>query len=189
MNLPNKLTFLRILLIPVFLALVLPVGNNSLLVPVSPETGRIIAAFVFVAAALTDMFDGANARKKGCVTVLGKFLDPIADKLLVVSALIAFIQLGEVSALAVIIIITREFIVQGIRILAAKDAVVIPAGFLGKVKTFTQMVAIVLILIKNYPFSLFTSLSIGQYLLWVSVILTVISGYQYVKENITRIKE
>jgi len=176
-------------MIPVFLLFILPVGNNVLLVPVSPETGRFIAAFVFVAAALTDLLDGIIARKKGCITVLGKFLDPIADKLLVVSALIALIQLDEVSAWAVIIIISREFIVQGIRILAAKNEVVIPAGFLGKAKTFTQMVAIVLILIKNHPFSLVISLPIGQYLLWISVILTVISGYQYVKENITKIKE
>jgi CDP-diacylglycerol--glycerol-3-phosphate 3-phosphatidyltransferase len=189
MNLPNKLTFLRILLIPVFLLLILPVGNNIILFPTSPGTCRFIAAFVFFIAALTDMLDGAIARKKGCVTVLGKFLDPIADKLLVISALIALIQLGDVSAWAVIIIITREFIVQGIRILAAKDAVVIPAGFLGKVKTFTQMAAIILILINNHPFSLITSLPIGQYLLWISVILTVISGYEYVIKNIDHIKK
>ncbi|MDI9483634.1 MAG: CDP-diacylglycerol--glycerol-3-phosphate 3-phosphatidyltransferase [Bacillota bacterium] len=188
MNLPNKLTFLRILLIPVFLLLILPVGNNITLISVSPKTDRFVAAFVFLVAALTDMLDGAIARKKGCVTVLGKFLDPIADKLLVISALIALVQLGEISSWAVIIIITREFIVQGIRILAARDAVVIPAGFLGKVKTFTQMVAIILILIKNHPFSLITSFPVGQCLLWVSVILTVISGYEYVSKNISRIK-
>jgi CDP-diacylglycerol--glycerol-3-phosphate 3-phosphatidyltransferase len=189
MNLPNKLTFLRILLIPVFLLLILPVGNNITLISISPITDRFVAAFVFLVAALTDMLDGAIARKKGCVTVLGKFLDPIADKLLVISALIALVQLGEISSWAVIIIITREFIVQGIRILAARDAVVIPAGFLGKVKTFTQMVAIILILIKNHPFSLITSFPVGQCLLWVSVILTVISGYEYVSKNISRIKE
>lgn len=188
MNLPNKLTLLRILLIPVFLLIILPVGNITL-VSIDPETGRFIATFVFLAAALTDLLDGAIARKNGCVTVFGKFLDPIADKLLVVSALVALVQLDEVSAWAVIIIITREFIVQGIRILAAKDAVVIPAGFLGKAKTFTQMVAIILILLDNHPFSLITSLPIGQYLLWISVILTVISGYEYVIKNIEHIKK
>lgn len=187
MNLPNKLTVLRILMIPLFLLLILPVGNG-LIFPISLQTGRILACLVFVLAALTDLLDGAIARKQNCVTTFGKFLDPIADKLLVASALMALVQLGEVSAWAVVIIIAREFIVQGVRIIAANDAVVIAASVWGKVKTFSQMTAIVLLLLFNYPFSLFTSIPVGQVLLWISVILTVYSGYDYLRANWDRLK-
>lgn len=188
MNLPNKLTILRILMIPVFLILLLPVKPGVLLLPIPLETGRILSAVVFVLASLTDLLDGAIARERDCVTNFGKFLDPIADKLLVASALMALIQLGEVSAWAAVIIIAREFIVQGIRIIAANDAVVISASILGKIKTFSQMTAIVLILIHNYPFSLFTSIPVGQYLLWVSVAFTIYSGYDYLRLNWGRLK-
>ena len=187
MNLPNKLTVLRILMIPAFLLLILPVGK-ALLLPIPPQTGRILAALVFVLAAFTDLLDGAIARKQNCVTSLGKFLDPIADKLLVVSALMALVQLGEISAWPVIIIIAREFIVQGVRILAASEAVVIAASIWGKIKTFTQMIAIVLLILKDYPFSLLTSFPVGQLLLWASVVLTVTSGYDYLKANRDRLK-
>ena len=187
MNLPNKLTVLRILMIPLFLILLLPIGEG-LLLPVSVQTGRILAAVVFVLASLTDLLDGAIARKRNCVTTFGKFLDPIADKLLVASALMALVQLGEVSAWAVVIIIAREFTVQGIRIIAANEAVVISASIWGKVKTFSQMTAILLILIQNFPFSLFTSFPIGQVLLWISVVLTITSGYDYLKANWDRLK-
>ena len=144
-----------------------------MLLPLSIETGRMLSAVVFVLAALTDLLDGAIARKRNCVTIFGKFLDPIADKLLVTAALLALIQLGEISSWAAVIIIAREFIVQGIRIIAANDAVVIAASFLGKIKTFSQMTAIVLILINDLPFSLFTNVPVGKILLWVSVILTI----------------
>ncbi len=189
MNFPNKLTMMRILLIPVFLIMILPIGADTMLFPITPLAGKLIAALVFVIAALTDFFDGAIARKRNCVTTMGKFLDPIADKLLVISALLALVQLGEISAWPVVIIIAREFVVQGIRILAANDAVVIPAGFLGKVKTSSQMIAILLILVGNYPFSLITTFPLGQLILWISVVLTVVSGYGYLKANLNRIKE
>jgi CDP-diacylglycerol--glycerol-3-phosphate 3-phosphatidyltransferase len=188
MNIPNKLTILRIIMIPIFLLLLLPVGSKGLLLPIPQQTGRYISALVFILAALTDLLDGAIARKNNCVTTFGKFLDPIADKLLVTSALMALIQLGEVSAWAAVIIITREFIVQGIRIIAANEAVVISASFLGKIKTFSQMAAIVLILLHNFPFSMFTNAPIGNYLLWVAVILTVYSGFDYLKANLERLK-
>ncbi|MBP7176592.1 MAG: CDP-diacylglycerol--glycerol-3-phosphate 3-phosphatidyltransferase [Thermoclostridium sp.] len=187
MNLPNKLTVIRILMIPVFLLLILPVGQG-LLLPIPSQTGRILAALVFVLAALTDLLDGAIARKQDCVTTFGKFLDPIADKLLVISALMALVQLGEISAWPVIIIIVREFIVQGVRIIAASEAVVIAASIWGKIKTFTQMVAIVLLILMNYPISLFTSFPVAQVLLWISVVLTVSSGYDYLKANLDRLK-
>lgn len=189
MNLPNKLTILRVLLIPVFLILLLPVGPDGLLLPVPVETARILAAIVFVLSALTDYLDGAIARKRKLVSTFGEFMDPIADKLLVLSALLALVQLGEVSAWAVVIIIAREFLVQGIRLLAVNgDSTVIAAGFLGKAKTFAQMVAIVLLLLRNYPFSYFTAIPVGQILLWIAVALTLISGYDYLKANWGRIQ-
>lgn len=183
MNLPNKLTIMRIILIPVFLLLLLPVKDVGLLVPLPAETGRLLAAFVFILAAATDLLDGAIARKRNCVTTLGKFLDPIADKLLVVSAVAALVQMGEASAWVVVIIAAREFIVQGIRILAAKNDVVIAASRAGKVKTFTQMSAILLILVRDFPFSLITDVPVGRILLWISVLLTIYSGYGYVRSN------
>lgn len=188
MNLPNKLTILRILMIPVFLLLLLPVADGRLLLPISLQLGRVLAALVFVLAAFTDLLDGAIARKRNCITTLGKFLDPIADKLLVASALMALIQLGEASAWAAVIIIAREFVVQGVRIIAANDAVVIAASMLGKIKTFSQMTAIVLLLIDDFPFSLFTTFPVGQVLLWISVALTIYSGYDYLKANLDRLK-
>ncbi|NLX75790.1 MAG: CDP-diacylglycerol--glycerol-3-phosphate 3-phosphatidyltransferase [Clostridiaceae bacterium] len=188
MNLPNKLTVFRIILIPVFLILVLPVFNGRTLLLVPAETGRIIAAVVFVLASFTDYLDGKIARKRNCVTTFGKFLDPIADKLLVTSALMALIQLGDISAWAAVIIIAREFIVTGIRIMAASDGVVIAASSLGKAKTLIQMLAVFFILLRDFPFSMFTSVPVGRILLWIAVLLTIYSGYDYLKANWDRIK-
>jgi len=188
MNLPNKITVFRVFLIPVFLILLLPVYNGRLLLPIPPETGRIIAAVVFVIASFTDYLDGAIARKKNIVTTFGKFLDPIADKLLVTSALMALIQLDEISTWPAVIIIAREFLVTGIRIIAAGDGVVIAASNKGKAKTFVQMLAVLFILVRDFPFSLFTDFPAGRCLLWISVILTFYSGYDYLKKNWDRIK-
>lgn len=187
MNLPNKLTLFRIILIPVFLILLLPMFNGKFLFPIPLELGRIIAAIVFILASFTDYLDGAIARKRNAVTTFGKFLDPIADKLLVTSALMALIQLGDISAWAAVIIIAREFIVTGIRIIAASDGVVISASNKGKAKTFIQMLAIFFILLRDFPFSLFINIPLGQSLLWIAVILTIYSGYDYLKANWSRI--
>ena len=187
MNLPNKLTIFRIILIPVFFILILPVYNGKTLFSIPLETGRVIAAIIFVIASFTDYLDGPIARKSNTVTTFAKFLDPIADKLLVTSALMALIQLGDISAWAAVIIIAREFIVSGIRIIAANDGVVIAASNLGKAKTFIQMLAIFFILLRNFPFSYFTGIPVGQVLLWIAVILTVYSGYDYLKVNWDRI--
>lgn len=187
MNLPNKLTIFRIILIPVFLLMLLPVYSDITILPIPTEVGRRIAALVFLVASLTDFLDGVIARKNNCVTTFGKFLDPIADKLLVTSALMALIQLGDISSWPAIIIIAREFIVTGIRIIASQDGVVIAASSLGKVKTFVQMFAIFFILTRNYPISLFTSLPVGKYLLWIAVIFTIYSGYDYLKSNWAKI--
>lgn len=188
MNLPNKITVFRIFLIPLFLILLLPVYNGRTLLPVPQEIGRVIAAVIFVIASFTDYLDGKIARKRNIVTTFGKFLDPIADKLLVTSALIALVQLGDISAWPAVIIIAREFIVTGIRIIAAGDGVVIAASKKGKAKTFIQMMAVFFILLRDFPFSLFTAFPVGQCLLWISVILTIYSGYDYLSANWDRIR-
>jgi len=130
------------------------VYNGRTLLPIRPETGRLIAAVVFVLASFTDYLDGVIARKQNSITTFGKFLDPIADKLLVTSALMALIQLGDISAWPAVIIIAREFTVTGIRIIAAGDGVVIAASNKGKAKTFIQMLAVFLFscVISRFPF-------------------------------------
>ena len=132
MNLPNKLTIIRVCLIPFFVAaLLFDHGNNY--------TMRIVANVLFIVASLTDLFDGKIARKYNLVTNFGKFMDPLADKLLVCSALICLIELGQLPAWVVIIIISREFIISGFRLVAADNGVVIAASYWGKFKTTFQM--------------------------------------------------
>ncbi len=143
MNLPNKLTIIRVCLIPFFVAaLLFDHGNNY--------TMRIVANVLFIVASLTDLFDGKIARKYNLVTNFGKFMDPLADKLLVCSALICLIELGQLPAWVVIIIISREFIISGFRLVAADNGVVIAASYWGKFKTTFQMAAVIL-MIFNIP--------------------------------------
>ena len=143
MNLPNKLTVLRICMIPFFVAALLYENGAD-------QTMRIIANVIFITASLTDLLDGKIARKYGLVTNFGKFMDPLADKLLVCSALICLIQLGQLPAWVVIVIISREFIISGFRLVAADNGIVIAASYWGKFKTVFQMTAVVL-LIFNIP--------------------------------------
>ncbi|MCK9253576.1 MAG: CDP-diacylglycerol--glycerol-3-phosphate 3-phosphatidyltransferase [Clostridiaceae bacterium] len=193
MNLPNRLTVLRILLIPLILIFLLPMpdrpfwlGWNDFLL----TTGRLIAFVLFGLASITDLADGHIARKRNLVTTLGKFLDPIADKMLVVSALIALVQLGRVHALVTIVVIIREFIITGVRLIAAEHGKVIPAGNLGKAKTVSQVIAILVILIE--PFILMVTGSwfrtVGDSILFISVLLTVLSGLQYLLANRSMIR-
>lgn len=182
MNLPNKLTLLRTVLVPVFLLF--------LFVKAIP-LNFTFALIVFAAASVTDALDGHIARKNGLVTNFGKFLDPLADKVLVVSALIAFIKLGVIGAIPVIIIVAREFMVSGLRLISADSGVVVAAGFWGKLKTAFTMVSIVIILVKlalTGDFSMMTngymndiSDIIIQFLVWISTVLTIISGMVYLK--------
>ena len=134
MNLPNKLTVLRICMIPFFVAALLYENGAD-------QTMRIIANVIFITASLTDLLDGKIARKYGLVTNFGKFMDPLADKLLVCSALICLIQLGQLPAWVVIVIISREFIISGFRLVAADNGIVIAASYWGKFKTVFQMTA------------------------------------------------
>lgn len=171
MNIANKLTFLRILLIPV-MAVIYCLG------------WKIAAAVIFVIAALTDILDGQLARKKNMVTVLGKFLDPIADKMLNISALILLIWHTQslFITIATIIIIAREFAVTGFRVIAASNNNIIAADGWGKLKTIVQDIAIVLLMLDNLPFSLI-GVPMDLILLIAATILTIISGVRYVYLN------
>ena len=169
MNLPNKLTLLRIILVPVFIV-VLMTGHYY------------ISAVIFVVASLTDMLDGKIARKYDLVTDFGKLMDPLADKLLVMSALICLVQLGDIPGWMAIVILGREFAITGLRTVAASNGVVIAAGWTGKIKTVLQMIAVILILLRNWPFS-YLGVPMDQIVLWAAVVMTIVSGAEYVIKN------
>lgn len=171
MNLPNKLTIVRIVLIPFFAAALLYDSGNS-------QTMRIVANVLFIIASFTDLLDGKIARKYNLVTNFGKFMDPLADKLLVCAALICLIELGQVPAWMVIVIISREFIISGFRLVAADNGVVIAASYWGKFKTTFQMIAVVLLIMNVPALSL-----VAQITLWIALALTVISLVDYVAKN------
>ena len=177
MNLPNKLTILRVIMIPFFVAfLMLENGANT--------TYRYIAAALFIIASLTDLLDGKIARKYNLVTNFGKFMDPLADKLLVCSALICMIELGQLPAWMVIIIISREFIISGFRLVASDNGVVIAASYWGKFKTTFQMIGVVLLILNIPALSMVTGIVI-----WIAVALTVISLVDYIVKNAGVLKE
>ncbi|NPV25997.1 MAG: CDP-diacylglycerol--glycerol-3-phosphate 3-phosphatidyltransferase [Firmicutes bacterium] len=168
MNLPNLLTLLRIFLVPVFMLILL----------IRIPYGEYIAAGIFILAASTDGLDGYIARSRHQVTRFGKLMDPLADKLLVSAALISLVELQQISAWIAVIIIGREFAVSGLRSVAAAEGVIIAASKLGKAKTITQIVAITVILLNDFPFSLI-SFPIGEAAMMVAVAFTVISGIDY----------
>lgn len=183
MNLPNKLTIFRILLIPVFLVVLLAP------IPLDSELSRYIATAIFCIASLTDWLDGYIARKYNLVTNFGKFMDPLADKLLVSSAMIALIGIPDaivpLKSYVVAIIIAREFMITGFRTLAVEQNIVIAAGFWGKLKTVGQM-SMIIILLLNIESSVFTSLSYA--LIAISLCLTIISAIDYLIKNIKVLK-
>ena len=165
MNLPNKLTVLRVIMIPFFVVFYL--------------TGHgIIADIIFIAASLTDMLDGKIARKYNLVTIFGKFMDPLADKLLVAAALICFVEMDRIPAWIVLIIISREFIISGFRLVAAEGGKVIAAGYWGKLKTAVTMVTIIFMIPNFGGVHL-----IEQILVYASLALTVISLIDYLVKN------
>lgn len=198
MNLPNKITLSRIFLVPVFMLFVLPIPEWLLNVGIfgfmKPQMisvnnflinyGNYIAAFIFIIAASTDGVDGYIARKTRQITRFGKFLDPIADKLLVTAALIALVQRGDISGWIAMIIIGRELIVTGLRLVAAGEGIVISASNWGKLKTLTQIVAIVATLVKNFPLDRFTSFRFNEYAMLIALAVTIYSGYDYIAKNI-----
>ncbi len=190
MNLPNKLTVIRILLVPFMVATLL----------IDFPFHFLVAGLIFGAASLTDYFDGKIAREQNLITNFGKFLDPIADKILVISALVCFLSLGLCDAVLIIIVLFREFVVTSIRLSAAAQGKVVAANMWGKFKTVTQIIAIVAVFALQLILeiiALFTdpsgsavyaSLShafyiIGEIALWISTVFTIISGVKYVLDN------
>lgn len=166
MNLANKITITRVLLIPIFMIVLFSNIPNNL----------YIAAFIFAIASITDGLDGYIARTRNQVTTFGKFIDPLADKLLVSAALISLVEMGQIPAWIVVTIIGREFTITGFRIIAASNQITIAASSLGKIKTITQLIAIISLLI-NLPFK--------TIILYISLIFTIISGIDYIYKNKT----
>lgn len=183
MNLPNQITMARIFLIPVFMFFLLTKWIGTLQIGGFVITyNEIIAALIFIVAASTDSLDGYIARKRKLVTNLGKLLDPLADKLLVSAALIALVDLGRVDSWIVIVIISREFAVSGLRMVAAAEGLVLAAGPWGKLKTILQIVAIVALMINNFPFA-YIGFPFDQIAIWAAVIVTIVSGVDYFVKN------
>ena len=172
MNLPNKLTVLRVIMVPFFVFF--------MLTDVGGDANRWIALVLFCVASLTDMLDGKIARARNLVTNFGKFMDPLADKLLVCSAMICMIPSGKLEAWFVIVVIAREFIISGFRLVASDNGIVIAASYWGKFKTVSQM-AMIIILIADFG-GVFDMIGIA--LIWVSLILTVVSLIDYVAKNV-----
>ena len=171
MNTPNKLTVARMILVP-FLVVFLLTGWGG-------EANRWICLAIFVAASVTDWFDGHLARKYNLITNFGKFMDPLADKLLVCSAMICMIEVDKLPAWVVIIIIGREFIISGFRLIAAENGIVIAANYWGKFKTVSQMFMLILLIADlGGAFNM-----IAQVLIWVSLVLTIVSLIDYIAKN------
>lgn len=170
MNLPNKLTIFRVILIPFFLFFLLTGYGGAY--------SRWIALGIFVVASLTDLLDGKIARKYHLITNFGKFMDPLADKLLVCSAMIAFVELGQMPSWVVIVIISREFAISGFRLVAADNDVVIAASWWGKIKTVSQMVMVILMIADIEQLALATEI-----VMWLALALTLISMIDYFIKN------
>lgn len=189
MNLPNKLTTIRILLVPIM------VGTMLIGFPLH----YLVSGLLFGAAALTDFFDGKIAREQKLITDFGKFLDPIADKILVLSALVCFLSLGLCDPIIIIVVLLREFVVTSVRLSAANKQKVVAANIWGKLKTVTQIIAIVAIFVMQLAFEVITlfinidaalldTLGLvfyitGEVLLWISTIFTILSGVKYIIDN------
>ncbi|GEQ38048.1 CDP-diacylglycerol--glycerol-3-phosphate 3-phosphatidyltransferase [Tetragenococcus halophilus] len=185
MNLPNKLTVIRMLMIPIFMVVVLApldwgvlsVGNTQLAVT------NLVGAVIFAVASFTDWLDGEIARKQGLVTNFGKFADPLADKMLVMTAFVLLVELGKAPGWVVVIIVCRELAITGLRLLIVEqNGNVMAAAWPGKIKTATQMFAIIFLYINNIPFNLI-SLPLGEILLYVCLFFTLYSGVDYFVKN------
>jgi CDP-diacylglycerol--glycerol-3-phosphate 3-phosphatidyltransferase len=183
-NLANKITLARIFLVPVVMIFLLVRLNLGVIRFGGGEItiSEIIAAAIFILAAITDGLDGYIARKKKLVTNLGKFLDPLADKLLISAALISLVEMQRLEAWIAIVIISREFAVTGLRLVAAAEGQVIAASVLGKLKTIVQIIAIVVLIVNNFPFSTI-SFPVDEIITWVAVIITLLSGIDYFSKN------
>lgn len=184
MNIPNKITISRIILIPLFLIFFLaPIDlGHFFVLDYQLPWAHFIGALMFILAASTDWLDGYYARKYNLVTNFGKFLDPLADKLLLTAALIAMVELTFLPAWIAIVIISREFAVTGIRLVAIADGQVIAASNLGKLKTVFQIIAVSALMLHNLPFELI-GVPFATITVWIAIILTIISGVDYFLKN------
>lgn len=186
MNLPNRLTILRMIIIPVIVLIHLfPYDSLNIVVPLFPvgpvtfPLTQLIIGILFAIGAITDFIDGHYARKHDMITTFGKFMDPIADKLLVNTMFFIFALEGQVPAIVFIIMLWRDTIVDGVRMLASQKGTVIAAANIGKMKTVAQMIAIILLLIGNLPFEYF-GIPMADILVWIATILSAVSGLSYV---------
>ncbi len=180
MNLPNKLTVLRIVMVPLVWVVYLCIPKDAYLILPGCGFGlrNALALFLFALASLTDMLDGQIARKRNLITSFGKFLDPIADKMLVNTTLILLVYQHEASIWPVLLMISRDLIVDGLRLSAASQGEVVSAGFSGKLKTVFQMIAILLLLACNWPFVLW-QIPMAQIVLWLATAASLYSGWVY----------
>ncbi|MDD6004582.1 MAG: CDP-diacylglycerol--glycerol-3-phosphate 3-phosphatidyltransferase [Erysipelotrichaceae bacterium] len=185
MNLPNKLTVFRIILVPIMIFVWLfPYEQFNFMFyefnfgPVSLSSLNIVVLVIFALASITDMLDGMIARKYNMITTFGKFADPIADKLLVNTTLIIMVSKHLIPVLPVVIMLGRDIIVDGCRMIASKNGVVVAAGYLGKLKTVSQMITIILVLLNNLPFELY-GIPMASIVLWFATLTSVMGGYSY----------
>lgn len=172
MNLANRITIIRVMMIPIFMIILFSDLKNS----------NYIAAAIFAVASFTDSLDGYIARSRNLVTTFGKFIDPLADKLLVSAALISLVQMDKIPSWIVVIIIAREFTITGFRTIAASEGITIAASPLGKIKTITQLIAIISLLLNNFPFRLI-GFPFDIIMIYVSLLFTVLSGVDYLFRN------
>ena len=169
MNLPNKLTIARMCMVPLFMIALM----------MNTDVSRIVATVIFALASLTDMLDGQIARKYNMVTNFGKLMDPLADKVLTAAAMICLVELGDLAAWIAVLIIFREYLITGLRSVAASENIVVAANIWGKVKTVCQMIALMLLMVKPQIIDL-CGINIGLWLMYVAVALTIYSGLDYV---------
>ena len=191
MNLPNQLTVLRIIMIPIFiLVLVLPIDLGTMTVGTTQlENTHLIAAILFAAASITDWLDGKIARSRGLVPNFGKLADPLADKMLVMTAFIMLVELDKAPGWVVSIIVCRELAVTGLRLLLVEQSgEVMAAAWPGKIKTATQMVSIIFLFLNNIPFSMIV-LPVDQIMLYLCLIFTIYSGVDYFIKNTNVFKD
>jgi len=185
MNIPNRLSLTRIAIVPIIvLILLFPYRQFNVIVPsfvfgfVNLPIIRVLVFFLFLFASLTDALDGFIARRFNLVTTLGKFIDPIADKMLTNTLFIIYATQGLIPVVPVVLMIWRDIMVDGVRLVSAEQGKVVDAGFLGKIKTFAQMLALLLITINNLPFELI-NLPVSTFLLWFSAFISIFSGFSY----------
>ena len=169
MNLPNKLTIARMAMVPLFMVALL----------INTPESRILSVVIFALASLTDMLDGQIARKYNMVTNFGKLMDPLADKVLTAAAMICLVELGDLAAWIAVVIIFREYLITGLRSVAASENIVVAANIWGKVKTVCQMIALMLLMVKPQVVAL-CGIDLGLWIMYVAVALTIYSGLDYV---------